>query len=87
MVALKTERRVFLWKLTPRPNPSEAKKPVTLEEITKIVRFEYDKKRARAYLSERGRILADDDPDRDEKNQIFIANIKEDQKTLKSPAF
>jgi hypothetical protein len=81
MVALRSERRVFLWRVTPRPVPIDAKKDVTLEEILKFLEAAFAAKpesTARAYLSDTGRILDDDDAKPDEKNQIYIAAIKRD---------
>ncbi len=81
MVALRSERRVFLWRVTPRPVPIDSKKTVTLEEILKYLEAAFAAKpesTARAFLSDGGRILDDDDAQRDEKNQIYIAAIKRD---------
>jgi hypothetical protein len=80
MAALKTERQVFLWRLHPRPIPQEATKPVTLEEILKILEDEFAAKRARVFLSADGRIISDDDPDRDQRHQVYIAEMKRDAK-------
>lgn len=80
MVALKTERRAFLWYVSPVAAPPEAKKTVTLDEIVTILEAELAAKRARVYLSDAARLLEDDDPNRDEKNQIFIAKIRRDPK-------
>ncbi len=76
MVALKTERRVFLWRVRPHCEPEEATKPVTLEEIISILEVEHASGRARAYLSAGSRFLEDDDPDRDETNQLYVADIR-----------
>lgn len=77
MVALRNERRVFLWHLFPQPAPAEAKKTVTLDEIVKILEQEHTAGRARVYLSEGGnRFLETDDENRNEKNQLYIAQIR-----------
>src|ERR1700722_2173345 len=78
MVALRSERRVFLWRVYPRPVPIDAKKPVTLKECAKFLEAALAAGTARAYLSEGGRILEDDAAERDEKSQIYIAKIKRD---------
>lgn len=80
MVALKTERRVFLWRVKPRCEPDEANKPVTLDELIDILDQEFQGHRARVYLSGSYKFLEDDDPDRDPKNQLYIADIKRDKK-------
>lgn len=76
MVALKTERRVFLWKITPRPIPKDSKRPVDLNEILAILEAEFKAGRARVYLGEASRILEDTDTKRDEKSQIYLACLK-----------
>jgi hypothetical protein len=79
MVALKLERRVFLWNVRPRVSPSEAQergKSANLDEIISILESAETAGTARVYLSNGSRILEDDDPDRDEKNQLYIAKIK-----------
>jgi hypothetical protein len=81
MVALKTERRVFLWRMRPHAEPEEAKKPVTFAEILGILEGEFKAGHARAFLSPSGRFLDDTDPDKDEKNQLYIADIGHDPKT------
>jgi hypothetical protein len=76
MVALKTERRVFLWKLTPHSMPREAGKVVTLNEIVMILEAELAAGKARVYLSSSASILEDGSPEADEKHQLYIAQIK-----------
>lgn len=78
MVALKTERRAFMWRITPRPVPQESNQAVTLDEIVKILEAEHAAKRARVYLGEGSRLIDDDDPGKDEKSQIYVAMIKRD---------
>lgn len=49
MVALRTERRVFLWRIYPRPVPIDSKKEVTLEECLKIIEAAFVSGTASAY--------------------------------------
>ena len=74
MVALRSERRVFLWRIHPRPVPLDSKKTVTFDECLKILETAFKAGTARAYLGVSG-ILDDNSADRDEKNQIYIAQI------------
>jgi len=82
VVALKFERRVFLWLMKPKVAPFDAAehgKTASLDEIVSILEAEFSGQKARAYLFGGGRILEDDDLDRDEKNQIYIADIRRDK--------
>ena len=76
MVALRFERRVFLWRIHPRPVPIDSKKTVTLNECLQFLDQALAAGTARAYLSDGGRILDDDAKEKDEKSQIYIAKIK-----------
>jgi hypothetical protein len=79
MVALKTERRAYLWRMMPGVAPGEAAgdgKTGTLDEVISVLEAELSAGTARVHLTEGGRILEDDDPKRDDKNQLFIAEIK-----------
>ena len=76
MAALNSERRVYLWNVLPKPNPSAAPVVVTLEEFIGILEAEFTGGRARVFLSEGARVLEDDDKDRDEKNQLYITDIR-----------
>ena len=83
MVALKTERRAFLWRIKPRPMPDEAGEhgaSVTLDEIVTMLEGAVAAGKANCYLSN-SRILEDDDENKDEKNQIYIARIRRNKKT------
>src|SRR4051812_27284929 len=82
MVALKTERRVFLWRMRFLPSPAEAVGQVTvnLEDVIGLLEAEWTGNRARVFLSESNRVLDDGDPAADEKNQLYIAEIKRDPK-------
>jgi hypothetical protein len=86
MVALKTERRVYMWRLRPHAVPREAGKTATLDEIVGILKAAYDAGTAEMYISDQGRTLPDDAPDsaKDQKNRIYIADfeITEDAVTL-----
>jgi hypothetical protein len=78
MAASKNERKVFLWRIKPRTKPKEAALPVTLSEILGILETEFNNKRARAFVSGAGQILGYENPLRDPKNQIYVADIKSD---------
>ena len=78
MVALRTERRVYLWRVWADTSLGGLEKTASLDEIIGILEQEMVAKRARVYISS-GRILDDSDPSRDEKNQIYIAGIKRDE--------
>lgn len=75
MVALKNERHVFLWRLSPHPVPKEAPVDVSLDEIIAIIRQAYDDKRAFAHLDSEGRLVPEDEAT-DAKNCIFISDIQ-----------
>ncbi len=80
MVALKTERQVFLWHVKPTPIPRKIAKSVELGEILEILEDQYRANRASIFLSEGGRVLdpnnEDDRVDIDDKNQIYIADMQ-----------
>lgn len=85
MVALKTERRVFMWRVVPQTLPLEALGKrgasvptidVTLDELVSIIEGEKTAGRARVYLGPGGRLLDDDDAERDDANQIYVAEVK-----------
>jgi hypothetical protein len=86
MVALKTERRVYMWRLVPHAIPKESGKAVTLAEIVGILKASYDSGTAEMYIGDNGRTLPDDAPPeaRDSKNRIYIADceITDDAITL-----
>ncbi len=75
MVALKTERRVFLWRVTPQVTPSDVLVDVNLSEIVKILEDQTALKAARVYLKD-SRILEDDDPDRDEEIRYILRKLE-----------
>jgi len=80
MVALKTERRVYMWRAMPRPVPAEAPVTVDLPEIIGILKGAHAAETAEIYLTDEGRILADDAPakDKDRKNRVYISDLEED---------
>lgn len=79
MVALKTERRVYMWQVSPRPMPKEAPVNVTLAEIVATIKAAHTAQTAEIYLNADGRILAPDAPaaDKDPKNRVYISDIEE----------
>jgi len=75
MVALKTERQVFLWHIAPRPIPADAPVDIKLADIFAILDEAVANKAAFAYLRPDGGIAGDADV-KDSKNCIFIAQMK-----------
>ncbi len=49
MVALKSERRVYLWRMSPHASPKEAPVDVKFEQILQILKTAFDNKEAFAY--------------------------------------
>jgi hypothetical protein len=74
MVALKTERQVFLWHIAPRAIPSDGPPDVKLSDIFTILDAAIANNTAFAYLRPDGGIAGDSDP-KDSKNCIFIAQM------------
>lgn len=81
-IALSTERRVLLLRVLPRTSPGHCGKNVSLEEMLIILEAAVSAKSARCYVSNVNSIISDDDTEteRNEKNQIYIAEIKRDPK-------
>lgn len=80
MVALKTERRVYMWRATPTVVPKEAPNNATLDEIIAILSEAYSAKQAEIYLSDSGRVLPPDAPadQKDRKNRVYIADLMDE---------
>ena len=57
MVALKTERRVYMWRVVPKAFPTEAPALVDLPEVIGILKEAFGAGAAEIYLSDAGRIL------------------------------
>jgi hypothetical protein len=69
-----------MWRVTPRTIPGNTPKVATLDEIIQILEAAYAAKTARCYLSSGGRLLDESKGDvLNEKNQIYIAEIKRDK--------
>lgn len=75
MVALKTERSVFLWHLAPHPMPREAPVDVTLNEILDHLKKAFEDKKAFAHIDSDGNLveLGSATP---AKNCIYIADLR-----------
>lgn len=75
MVALKTERSVFLWHVAPHPIPKEAPADVTFAEILAHLQKAFDDKKAFAHIDSDGNLvkLGSATP---AKNCIYIADLK-----------
>src|SRR5690349_18625764 len=84
MVALKSERRVYMWRVVARATPQEADKVVTVAEIIGILKDAYTAGEAQIYLSDEGRVLPLDAPesDQDPKNRVYIADVAEDSNVI-----
>lgn len=84
MVALKTERQVYMWHLTPQAVPTEAPVTVTLDEILKIWIDEHKLGKAEIYLDNDGRVIKEDDSltARDPKNRVYIADIAVESESI-----
>lgn len=80
MVALKTERRVYMWKVSPRPMPIEAPIKVTLAEIVATLKAAYEAQTAELFLNADGRVLPPDAlaTDKDPKNRVYISDFEEE---------
>jgi hypothetical protein len=75
MVALKTERRVYLWHMSPQAIPKESAKKVTFAEIFQMLNDAFNKGTAFTYLDSDGNIIAPSKTT-DVKKCIFIADIQ-----------
>jgi hypothetical protein len=56
MVALNSERRVFMWHVRPHAIPQASGKTVTLDEIVSLLKASYDAGEAEMYISDEGRM-------------------------------
>lgn len=74
MVALKTERRVYLWYMTPHCMPSEAGKSVKFGQIFAILKKAFESGKAFTYLDSDGNIVPESSTS-DVKKCIFIADL------------
>jgi hypothetical protein len=81
MVALKTERRVYMWQVASRPMPKEAPIIVTLAEVIGTLRAAYGDEIAEIFLNSDGRVMPPDAPaaDKDPKNRVYISDFSEDE--------
>ncbi|MET4594677.1 MULTISPECIES: hypothetical protein [unclassified Sphingomonas] len=75
MVALRSERRVYLWYMTPHCMPSEAGKSVNLGQIFAILQKAFNSGKAFTYLDSDGNIVPESTT-ADVKKCIFIADLK-----------
>lgn len=72
MVALKSERRLYLWRVSPHASPKEAPANVKLEQIFDILKTAFDNKSAFAYVDDKGKVVPSNQI---AENCIFIADI------------
>lgn len=71
MAPLKSERRVFLWRISPLTTPKGAPS-VTIEEILNLLTSAFNEKRAFAFVDDEGRVVPAQES---AKNCIFIADL------------
>lgn len=84
MVALVSERRVFMWHVRPMLWPTEAQEHLatSLDDIVGLLESEWTAKRGRVFLAKgSSKIIDEADPGADPKNQLYIADIKRDTTT------
>jgi hypothetical protein len=84
VISSRNERRVYLWRIRPSVKPLAAytsgAKTATLEEVICVLEAELSAGRARAHIAMGGGLLKPDDPELpDDKNQLFVAEIKRDE--------
>lgn len=72
MVALKSERHVYLWRVNPHATPKDAP-AVTLEKILDLLQEAFDNKRAFAFVDADGKVVPSTE---NAENCIFIADFK-----------
>ncbi|MCK9913551.1 hypothetical protein MXD81_30650, partial [Microbacteriaceae bacterium K1510] len=80
MVALKTERRVYMWHISPRPLPREAPLVVKLADVVATIKTAFDNGTAELFLNADGRVLPMDAAanEKDPKNRVYISDFTED---------
>ncbi|UDF05216.1 hypothetical protein [Asticcacaulis sp. AND118] len=79
MIPKKRQRRIYQWKVEFRAFPSEAAKSgktTSLDEYVGVLEAELGRGRARWYLGSESKPLDVGDASQDEKNQIYIAEIR-----------
>jgi hypothetical protein len=72
MVALRSERRVYLWRIGPHSTPQEAPS-VALSDILGLLKDAFDNKRAFAFVDADGKVAPTQDA---AENCIFIADFQ-----------
>jgi hypothetical protein len=77
MAVSKFERKVYLWRFTPRVRPKEANQTATLAEIMGLVEVLYKSGKANVHVAENGQILDDASPLKDDKNQLYLADFEQ----------
>lgn len=73
MVALKSERRVYLWRMSPHATPKDASVDVKLIDILGLLKAAFDAKQAFAFVDADGKVVPSKDA---AENCIFIADFK-----------
>ncbi len=81
LVALKMERRVYMWHVLPCVIPKAANKFVSLEDIIEIMSQSYQNNTSNIYYSEEGIIQKEEEIfQEDPKNRVYISHIKNEEK-------
>jgi hypothetical protein len=73
MVALKSERMIYLWRMSPHASPKEAPVDVKFEQIFEILKATYENKEAFAHVDAKGKVAPSHEA---AENCIFIADIQ-----------
>lgn len=76
MVALSSERQIFMWHLWPHPVPQDAPVAVTVPNLIEKITAEFQAGRAFLYIDQDNRIVTETEAT-NPKNCIFIADIQE----------
>ncbi|WP_147385846.1 hypothetical protein [Oleomonas cavernae] len=75
MVALKTERQIFMWRMQGHPLPKEASAEVDIHKIFEIIELAHQNGSAKMYFDNDHKIVMEQG-DFSEVNCIYIADIK-----------
>lgn len=81
MVALKTERQVYLWHVEAHPLPRKTPVSVSLDEVLEIIDAAFVVGDARAYLAADGSLVDTPINDDGSKNCIYLADMAIDEST------
>ncbi|GAB7553140.1 hypothetical protein NRB_26460 [Novosphingobium sp. 11B] len=74
MVALSSERQIFMWNLWPHAVPADAPVTVTVPRIVELLQNEFQAGKAFLYIDEDNRVVGENEA-KNPKNCIFVADI------------